>query len=438
MSESTNNSSLPLLLSITGAVVVVAGGGWFYLEQEESARTSPAQPDTIETAIEESLTAAETGDIAAEAPADADEAVDTVDAEAELSKARLAAGADILVFPQGQSALYYYGEVLAADPGHEVAAAELETVLATVANQVSELIANESFDNAYAIAAQVARLRPEHSLVVEVQQSLDAITEEQVALAIAQAQEGNDDVAEQLVAAVEELPGRNPDYIAAVRESIEEIRQVRFAAERDRIARAQLANAEAKAAWVDRVNTAISVGNLVSPAGASARDLLAERNDWAAEREQLTASLVASLGTTAESFIESGQLAEAEALLGSAAELTGDAGQFQPIRDSLEQALLAAESARVLNLGELVAINSVPARYPPRAEEQGLSGWVDVYFTVTPSGETANIEVAESVPRSIFDRAAINAVEKWLFEPIEFRGQIISQRAAARLKFELE
>ncbi|MDH3439151.1 MAG: energy transducer TonB [Gammaproteobacteria bacterium] len=437
MSESTNNSSLPLLLSITGAVVIVAVGGWFYLEQEESTRTAPAQTDPVEPIVEASETMPDSDEVVADAPA-AEEPVNTVDVEAELSKARLAAGADILVFPAGQSALHYYGEVLAADPEHEVAAAELETVLATVARQVSDLIAGESFDDAYAIATQVARLRPEHALVIEVQQSLDSITEEQVAFAIAQAQEGNDDAAEQLVVAVEALPGRNPDYITAVRESIEEIRQVRFAAERDRVARARLANTEAKAAWVDRVNTAISVGNLITPAGASARDLLLEQNDWAAEREQLTASLVASLGSTAESFIESGQLADAETLLDNAAELTGDSDQFQSIRDSLEQAFVAAESARILNLTELVALNSVPARYPPRAEEKGISGWVDVYFTVTPSGETANIEVTAAEPQSIFDRAAINAVEKWLFEPVEFRGQVISQRAAARLKFELQ
>jgi len=437
MSESTNNSSLPLLLSITGAVVLVAGGGWFYLEQEESTRPAPAQSDPIESVLEVNDSGLDAGQVVADTPA-AEEPVDTVDVDAEMSKARLAAGADILVFPQGQSALHYYGEVLAADPGHEVAAAELETVLATVARQVADLIAAGSFDDAYVIAVQVARLRPEHALVVEVQQSLDSITEEQVALAIAQAQEGNDDAAEQLVVAVEALPGRNPDYITAVRESIEEIRQVRSAAERDRIARAQLANVEARSAWVDRINTAISVGNLISPAGASARDLLEEQNDWTAEREQLTASLVAALGTTAESLIESGQLADAEALLDNAVELTGDGGQFQSIRDSLEQAFVAAESARILNLTELVALQSVPARYPTRAEEKGISGWVDVYFTVTPSGETANIEVRAAEPESIFDRAAITAVEKWLFEPIEFRGQVISQRAAARLKFELQ
>ncbi len=34
MTEVKDNSSLPLLLSITGAVVVVAIGGWFFLNQE--------------------------------------------------------------------------------------------------------------------------------------------------------------------------------------------------------------------------------------------------------------------------------------------------------------------------------------------------------------------------------------------------------------------
>ncbi len=36
MDKAEDNSSLPLLLSITGAVLAVAVGGWFYLEQVDS------------------------------------------------------------------------------------------------------------------------------------------------------------------------------------------------------------------------------------------------------------------------------------------------------------------------------------------------------------------------------------------------------------------
>lgn len=437
MTETTDNSSLPLLLSITGAVVLVAVGGWFYLEQSEATRPEPAQTEQFDATGENPVASAETEATATEKANATDSAV-TIDVDAELSKARLAADADILVFPPGQSALHYYGRVLAADPGHAVASAEIGTVLATVARTVSDLLAGESYDDAYSLAVQVAKLRPEHSLVIEVQETLDAITEERVSQAISQAQEGNDDEAERLVAMVESLPGRNPAYLVAVRESIDEIRQVRFAAERDRVARAQLAESDAKAAWVERFNTAIFEGNLISPADASARDLLAEENNWATEREQLTASLVAALGATAESFVQSNRLNDAEALLDAAAELTGDTTRFQPIRDSLEQAYVDAESARLKKLTELVALNSVPARYPRRAEENGLSGWVDVHFTVTAEGETTNIEISASEPESIFDRAATAAVEQWQFQPVEFRGQVISQRAAARLKFELD
>ena len=150
MTESTNNSSLPLLLSITGAVVIVAGGGWFLLEQTEPPRDAPEPTETIGSLIEESASAAESTSSDPNAPDATAAEAELTDTEAELSKARLAAGAEILVFPEGQSALHYYGEVLAADPGHEVATAELEAVLASVekALQRQELVSNrpETFD----------------------------------------------------------------------------------------------------------------------------------------------------------------------------------------------------------------------------------------------------------------------------------------------------
>ena len=48
MTEAKDNSSLPLLLSITGAVLVVAIGGWFFLDQEPSAATAPQSRSIVE------------------------------------------------------------------------------------------------------------------------------------------------------------------------------------------------------------------------------------------------------------------------------------------------------------------------------------------------------------------------------------------------------
>ena len=132
MTESTDNSSLPLLLSITGAVVAVALGGWYFLYQESSTpapveQPGIASPQTAMSAGAADEPAEDTAMTAEGAPetegADVAETREAPDVDAELRKARLAADADILILPASQSALYYYGRVVKADPQHAVAVA---------------------------------------------------------------------------------------------------------------------------------------------------------------------------------------------------------------------------------------------------------------------------------------------------------------------------
>jgi len=224
----------------------------------------------------------------------------------------------------------------------------------------------------------------------------------------------------------------------AIRGSIGDISEVRQAAEQDRAQRARLADDEARAAWVASVRKAITAGNLISPAGASARDLLAESNAWSAERAQLTGETVASLIAAAQGRIDAGQPADAEVLMNAAVELGGDADEFDTLRAALENAYVEQESNRVASMSELVRVKAVAPRYPRRAQEREVSGWVDIYFTITPTGETADIAVQRSEPESVFDRAAVEAVEKWAFQPVEYRGKVIGQRAGTRVVFRIE
>lgn len=461
MTEETENSSLPLLLSITGAVVLVAVGGWFFLEAEPVDR-SAAPPMPLATPVAESTD--ENGSEPAESeaievdlpleleaesavgPGDAETAeatpVETVpagspDVEAELRKARLAADADILIFPESQSALYYYGKALEIDPAHPVATAELDTVLGRLLQTVNEHLDAGQWDAAHRIAVLVARYRPGHALVTRTQETLDANTETLVNQAIELAQTGDYEGAEALLASAEELPGRNPQYFAAVRESIAEIERVRVAAEEDRAQRAALAEEAAKAAWVDRISSAIANGNLIAPAGASARDLLRESNAWVDERQALQAELLSSLVARTEQYVTDDRLEAAETFLNAAVELSGDPGGFTELRSSIDQRFVEKESSRIAQMTELVRLKTVPAKYPRRAEERGISGWVDVLFTISPTGETTDIVVHGADPENIFDRAAIEAVEQWEFQPVEYRGRVISQRAGAKLVFRL-
>lgn len=442
MTDVKDNSSLPLLLAISGAVLLVAVGGWYLLEQDtpstaEFSDNPVAAPSTEPDVSPEFETAAAPGP-ASDNSAKPVPTAKTSDIDAELIKARLAAEADILIFPVEHSALRYYANVQKMDPKHAVARAELDTVLARVATTVSAHLAAEEYQSAYDIAALVAAHSPEHALVAETQQTLDDLTEQLVQQAIELAQDGSDDEAATILATARSLPGRNPDYFVAVRDSIAEIRAVRQAAEQDRLRRSQLATEQAKAAWIDGIRAAIEQGNLLTPAGASARDLLAERNAWNDERERMSGEFFTALVESTRAEIAANRLLPAEKLLQAAVDLNGKSPELDELQGTLENAFVAMESGRVVGLDELVRLQTAPAQYPRRAEERGLSGWVDVEFTVTPTGETADITVARAEPADVFDRSAINAVEQWTFEPSEYRGRQISRRAAARLVFRIE
>ncbi|MDH3351312.1 MAG: hypothetical protein OEM51_07170, partial [Gammaproteobacteria bacterium] len=239
MTDVKDNSSLPLLFSITGAILLVAVGGWFFLEQQESepattqsGRAAEAPTSAISNAADAPVQSPRT---LVENEPEVDPVVEQNDteltgADADLRLARLAADADILVLPATQSALHYYGRILDADPGHAIANAELDTILARVAQTVTQHLEDRAFVEAHEIAALVAKQRPEHSLVIETQQTLDDHTEQLIQQAIQNVRDGNDDRAGQLLATAEGLPGRNPDYFIAIRESIAEIQAVRQSA----------------------------------------------------------------------------------------------------------------------------------------------------------------------------------------------------------------
>ena len=80
----------------------------------------------------------------------------------------------------------------------------------------------------------------------------------------------------------------------------------------------------------------------------------------------------------------------------------------------------------------------VAPRYPRGAQRRGLSGWVDVLFTVDIDGTVTDVSVRDSNPGDVFVSSAINAVEKWEFEPVIEDGVAIQKRAAVRMMFAIE
>lgn len=66
----------------------------------------------------------------------------------------------------------------------------------------------------------------------------------------------------------------------------------------------------------------------------------------------------------------------------------------------------------------LRAISTPAPAYPPAALRSGDSGEVVVEFTVNPDGSVSSPRVVRANPPRVFDRAALNAVRSWRFQPI--------------------
>jgi protein TonB len=72
------------------------------------------------------------------------------------------------------------------------------------------------------------------------------------------------------------------------------------------------------------------------------------------------------------------------------------------------------------------------------AQRRGITGWVDISFTVGTDGSVTAIEIMNSDPADIFDDSASNAVSEWRFEPPMQDGMPVEKRVAVRMMFNLE
>jgi protein TonB len=68
--------------------------------------------------------------------------------------------------------------------------------------------------------------------------------------------------------------------------------------------------------------------------------------------------------------------------------------------------------------GDLTPISTPQPRYPAAAARRQQSGEVQIEFTVGTDGSVTDARVVRSNPPRVFDREALNAVERWRFQPI--------------------
>lgn len=80
----------------------------------------------------------------------------------------------------------------------------------------------------------------------------------------------------------------------------------------------------------------------------------------------------------------------------------------------------------------------VEPQYPPQAAKRGLEGWVQLQFTVTTGGGVDDVTVVKS-SNAVFERAAVEAVRKWKYEPQMRAGTAVATTGLnVVLRFKME
>lgn len=76
-------------------------------------------------------------------------------------------------------------------------------------------------------------------------------------------------------------------------------------------------------------------------------------------------------------------------------------------------------------------------RYPAAARREGIEGFVTVRISIDARGTVQAANVVRSQPQGVFDRAALEAVRRYRFEPARRGEQAVASELQQTIRFEL-
>lgn len=83
----------------------------------------------------------------------------------------------------------------------------------------------------------------------------------------------------------------------------------------------------------------------------------------------------------------------------------------------------------------LVKADGPDPQYPRRALLNKQEGWVDLRFTVAPDGQVEDVQIVDAKPRQVFERAALRAATRWVFQAPSESGVTESVSGVYRVNF---
>lgn len=114
----------------------------------------------------------------------------------------------------------------------------------------------------------------------------------------------------------------------------------------------------------------------------------------------------------------------------------GTMGQIPVVQDAV---VLTGPALGPSQDRDVMPIVTVAPQYPRPAVARGIEGWVQVEFTISKYGAVVNPVVIDHDPSSIFDRAALKAVQGWKYKPQIVNGEAVERHGVqVVITFELD
>ncbi|MDN4502079.1 TonB family protein [Alteromonadaceae bacterium BrNp21-10] len=91
---------------------------------------------------------------------------------------------------------------------------------------------------------------------------------------------------------------------------------------------------------------------------------------------------------------------------------------------------IGSQSLPTFTMGDTEAkpMVRVEPKYPITAARDGIEGWVQLRFDITPTGRVENVQIVEAEPARVFNQEAKRALSRWKYQPKIINGVAQSQQ----------
>lgn len=377
---------------VAGVVIIAIAAAWFTLRA----------PDADDRAAASVAPAGQPAEPAIAVPAMDAADVEAGSSEELMERARAAMSARRYTDPASDNALAYFRAALAQDPDNDEATEGLQRIGVLLDERLQSELAQRRLNDAANTLAQLKLIRPGDPGLA------------QAAAKLADAQS----------AAADEISRRQGDARAQqlaqlVSTRIREGKLVDPATDSAKAYLVQLRRMPAEPKGVaDAATAELTQAILLKIREAAAQPQRDELERWLAEARALGVSptrVAAAIRAAPPAGTAQPPATQGERLTPRAADRIGDGRLLEPSQDS---ALARLKVLHQLSPGEVKRTRYVPPEYPKEALKQGIGGEVRVRITLGADGKVKSAEILDSSPANVFDRVALDAVQRWRFKPL--------------------